>query len=250
MRHSRRQTLKTILAVAAAPVAAIPAEPSKPIRLVVLDVGGTIIEDRGDVPESLRAAFAKYNLTITPAEIAEWRGAGKREVVRHFVELRAKTDQAKLTAAIYEDFSSRVIEAYKTAKPIPGVEDAFKKLRQSGFLIATNTGFDRPITDSIFKRLQWQQYFAATITSDDVADGRPAPFLIFHAMEATKVNSVAEVIAVGDTPLDLQAAANAGVRGAIGVLSGAGTADKLKQEHHTHIVPSVADLPELLRAKF
>jgi phosphoglycolate phosphatase-like HAD superfamily hydrolase len=88
------------------------------------------------------------------------------------------------------------------------------------------------------------------ITSDDVAQGRPAPYMIFHAMEAARVSSVAEVIAVGDTPLDLQAGTNAGVRGVIGVLSGASKEERLLPEPHTDILPSVAELPELIGSKY
>jgi phosphoglycolate phosphatase-like HAD superfamily hydrolase len=73
--------------------------------------------------------------------------------------------------------------------------------------------------------------------------------MLFHAMEAAKITSVAEVMAVGDTPLDLQAASNAGLRGMVGVLSGAGAEEQLRREPHTQIVRSVADLPALLAAK-
>ena len=65
-----------------------------PIRLVVLDVGGTIVEERGDVPEALGGAFGKRGITISPAEINQWRGAAKREVVRHFVTQRMKLPDA------------------------------------------------------------------------------------------------------------------------------------------------------------
>jgi phosphoglycolate phosphatase-like HAD superfamily hydrolase len=84
------------------------------------------------------------------------------------------------------------------------------------------------------------------ICSDDVTQGRPSPFMIFHAMEAARVNNVAEVVAVGDTPLDMQAGSNAGVRGVIGVLSGTGTRERLASEPHTQILGSVADLPTYL----
>jgi phosphoglycolate phosphatase-like HAD superfamily hydrolase len=87
------------------------------------------------------------------------------------------------------------------------------------------------------------------VCSDDVAQGRPSPFMLFHAMEAARVNSVAEVVAAGDTPLDLQAGTNAGLRAVVGVLSGASTAENLRREPHTHIVPSVANLPALLASK-
>jgi len=223
----------------------------RPFRLVVLDVGGTIVQDRGDVPESLRSAFAKHGITVTPAEINELRGASKREVVKHFVQLRssAEADREQLIEAVYKNFKDQIIAVYSSVPPIAGAEEAFQKMRASGLLLATTTGFDREITDSIFDRLGWKKYFAATITSDDVTQGRPSPYMIFHAMEAAKVDGVAEVVAVGDTPLDLQAGANAGVRGVIGVLSGVSNAERLRHEKHTQILPSVAELPALLRAK-
>ena len=259
---SRRVVLTAISAAVAFPTAAPlisslsgKSRPSKmpPVRLVVLDVGGTIIQDRGDVPESLRKALANHGITVSSAEIGNWRGASKREIVRHFVQLQTlppEVDREKLTEAVYADFSAQVNEAYSTVPPIAGAEEAFQTLRRSGLLLAATTGFDREITTSIFRRLGWQEYFATTITSDDVAQGRPSPFMIFHAMEAARVNSVLEVVAVGDTPLDLQAGANAGLRGVVGVLSGAGTSERLRLEPHTHILPSVADLPTLLRSKF
>jgi len=219
------------------------------IRLVVLDVGGTIIEERGDVPETLRAAFANHGISVSAAEIERWRGASKREIVRHFVEKQAGApdrDWESLAGDIYRDFSARLNAAYQTVPPIAGAEAAIRKMREGGYLVATTTGFDRETTTAIFRRLGWEKYFVASISSDDVAQGRPAPYMIFHAMEAARVNRVAEVMAVGDTPLDLQAGTNAGLRGVVGVLSGAGKLEQLRREPHTQILPSVARLPELL----
>ena len=219
------------------------------IRLVVLDVGGTIIEDRGDVPALLRSALAHHGIDVAPAEIGQWRGASKREVVRRFVEQKASTgaDRDKLAADIYREFSTQLSEVYRSVPPIAGAEEAIRKLGQSGYLVATTTGFDREITTQIFRRLAWEHYFVASVTSDDVVLGRPSPFMLFHAMESARVSSVAEVIAVGDTPLDLQAGSNARLRGVVGVLTGAATADQLRREPHTHILPSVASLPSLLQ---
>jgi phosphonatase-like hydrolase len=254
---SRRQSIRTLAAAMNIGVFVASANPGgrkePAIRLIVLDVGGTIVEERGDVPKALRQAFANHGLNVTPAEIGELRGASKREIVRHFVELRAPPGAAHredLIAAIYSDFSRRIIDSYKTVAPIAGAEEAFQKMRGNGLLLATTTGFDREITSSIMTRLGWQKYFAATISSDDVKKGRPAPFMIFHAMESARVNSVREVVAIGDTPLDLQAGANAGLRGVIGVLSGASKAARLREEPHTHILRSIAELPELLRSGF
>ncbi|HEY4086437.1 MAG TPA: HAD-IA family hydrolase [Bryobacteraceae bacterium] len=223
------------------------------IRLVVFDVGGTIIQDRGDVPEAFIGAFAKRGIAITPEEIAKVRGASKREVVRRFTAERSKTKGAeldKLAAGIYADFNARTIEAYRAVPPIDGAEAAFQKLRAQGILLAASTGFGHEIAASIFQRLGWEKYFTTVVTGDDVSEGRPAPFMIFRAMEAAKVTSVADVMAVGDTPLDLQAGTNAGARAVVGVLSGASKRERLEPEPHTDIIASVAALPELIASKY
>jgi phosphonatase-like hydrolase len=220
---------------------------------VVLDIGGTIIEDRGDIPQSLRDALAHHGVASDAAEINRRRGASKRQVIRYFVDrqnLPAGVDREKLTTAIHDEFTANIISIYRSVPPIAGAEAAIRQLRDRGYLVATTTGFDKAIAASIFGRLGWQQLFAATICSDDVTEGRPAPYMLFHAMEAASVSNVAEVVAVGDTPLDLQAGTNAGVRGVVGVYSGAATAEQLRREPHTHILRSVADLPGLLTSKF
>ena len=74
--------------------------------------------------------------------------------------------------------------------------------------------------------------------------------MIFHAMEQLGVHSVHEVIKIGDTPADLLSGRNAGCIGNIGVLSGANSAATLGKFKHTHLLPSVAELPALIRQEF
>jgi|SRR5665213_823304 len=250
MKLSRRHTLQALTAVAAMP--SIARGRAQGIRLVILDVGGTILQDRGDVVEALRSAMARRDIIVNAAEIAPWRGASKRAVVSHFVDQRSKRsapERQRLAGDIYRDFVGQVNEAYKSVPPILRAEETIIRLRESGYLVAATTGFDREIVMPIFRRLGWEKYFAAIIASDDVSQGRPAPYMLFHAMEAAKISSVAEVMAVGDTALDLRAASNAGLRAMVGVLSGAGTKEQLLREPHTEIVASVADLPALLAPK-
>jgi phosphonatase-like hydrolase len=260
MNISRRHTLQTAAAALALPTARALAESAqnarsaqrRKIRLAVLDIGGTIIEDHGEVPNAMHDALTKRGVAVSFAEIGEWRGASKRGMVRHFVELRTKSDPGRetLIQSIYDDFSNQVNRAYASVQPIAGAEAAIKQMRQAGLLLATTTGFDRQLTRAILHRLSWEDYFVAMVTSDDVVDGRPAPFMLFHAMEAAHVGNVAETVAVGDTPLDVQAGNNAGLRGVIAVYSGAATEQRLRQEAFTHILPSVASLPALLSAEF
>jgi phosphonatase-like hydrolase len=254
---SRRKSLTLIPALAglAGAAAAQPVppggdddDPPMPLKLVVLDIGGTLIGDHGEVPDAMLGAFSRHGITVTPQEFSEWRGAAKRGMVQHFVEQRGPKDgRPALIEAIYGDFTSTASKAYANVQPIPGAEQALKELQAMKLILATSTGFDRALTSQVLSHLGWQHYFVASITSDDVADGRPARYMLFRAMEAAHVNETAQVMAVGDTPLDLQAANNAGVGAAIGVYSGAATEERLRKERNSGVLPSVAELPGLIR---
>jgi len=249
MRLSRRGILPVIAgSVLASSAAADPSDddddPPMPLKLIVLDIGGTLIADHGEVPEAMLGAFARHGITVTPQEFSEWRGASKRSMVRHFVTREHKSEA--LIEPIYADFTRAVTTAYEKVQPIAGAEQALKELRAMDLILATTTGFDRPLTTAILARLGWQHYFAASITSDDVSEGRPAPYMLFRAMEAAHINETQVVMAVGDTPLDLQAANNGSMGAAIGVYSGAATEDRLRKERNSGVLPSVAALPDLI----
>jgi len=219
------------------------------IKYVILDMGGTIIQDHGEVPAALSSALGKRGIPASAAEIADWRGSSKRGMVRHFVERSTtpKEQQPALIEAIYADFSAQTDKAYADVQPIAGAEDALKEMRAMGLSLATTTGFGRELTDAVIHHLDWKKYFVANISSDDVEDGRPAPFMLFRAMEAAHINDVRSVMAVGDTVLDLQAGKNCGAGAVVGVYSGVNTEEKLRAEGATAILPSVASLPAWLK---
>jgi phosphonatase-like hydrolase len=249
MRLSRRSSFAAITgSVLASSAAADPSDddddPPMPLKLIVLDIGGTLIADHGEVPDAMLGAFARHGITVTPQEFSEWRGASKRGMVRHFVTREHKSEA--LIEPIYADFTETVTKAYEKVQPIAGAEQALKELRAMDLILATTTGFDRLLTTAILARLGWPHYFAASITSDDVSEGRPAPYMLFRAMEAARINETQVVMAVGDTPLDLQAANNGSMGAAIGVYSGAATEDRLRKERNSGVLPSVAALPDLI----
>ena len=189
-------------------------DPRPPVRLVVLDIGGTLIEERGDVPQALGEALTHHGVNSTPEEIGARRGASKREIIRYFVDaqnLPSRVDRDKLTAEIHDEFTANLISIYQSVPPIAGAEQAIKELRQSGYLVATTTGFDRAITKSIFSRLGWERYFAATICSTMSRKGAVSVYALSRDGIGL-VSNVSEVVR-SVILLDLQAGTNAGLRG-------------------------------------
>jgi phosphonatase-like hydrolase len=223
-----------------------------PIRLVIFDIAGTIVQDQGEVVDAFASALRGHSISFTDAELEEWKGASKREVIRHFVTRESQSANSDEVEQVYGDFRKRLEQHYleNGVIPIPGAAEAFAWLRERGILIATTSGFYREIAAMILETAGWRDTFAANISSSDVPMGRPAPYMIFRAMESTGVTGVHEVVNVGDTPLDLRAGTNAGVREVIGVLSGLHGKERLQREPHTALLPSVAELPELIEERY
>ena len=223
------------------------------IKLVVFDIAGTIIEDHGEVLRAFSLALDKSGIPFTEDELKERKGASKREVIRHFVERQTATvsGQTEKIEATFDCFRTELQNLYAgRIVPIQDAASTFSWCREHDIHIATTTGFCREVSDLILRKTGWQDIFAANISSSDVIQGRPAPFMIFRAMEATGVHDVRQVINIGDTPLDLQSGTNAGVRGVVGVLTGIHGRERLQREPHTHIIASVADLPTLIEREF
>jgi phosphonatase-like hydrolase len=213
------------------------------LELVVFDLAGTTILDSGQIPAAFTAALAEHGIVVTSQEVKDVRGASKRQAILHFIP--SGPDQAHTANEVYASFQDHLARQYSSAvvQAVPGAEHAFHWLRDSGVRVALNTGFDRNTTGLLLGALGWTDGIVdAVVCGDDVAQGRPAPYLIFRAMESVGVIDVHCVANVGDTILDLQAGYHAGVRWNVGVLTGAHDRQTLERAPHTHIIPSVAGL--------
>lgn len=220
--------------------------------LVIFDMAGTTIEDRGQVPDAFAAALAANNLPITADEITRVRGASKRQAIRDL--LRQSASAASLDEAsarsqadrIYDEFRKRLTDTYRNgggARCVPGADNVIRDLRANGIKVALTTGFDRDIATLLLATIGWTpRHIDAIVCGDDVPNGRPTPDLILMAMKLTGIDDPSRVANVGDTTLDLESASRAGVRWNIGVLTGAHKREALLKAPHTHIINSVADL--------
>lgn len=231
----------------------MPSSPESPIALVVLDMAGTTIDDGGAVYDALRECVQAQGVPVADDLLQTWMGTDKREAITALLAAGGITADAALVEACYADFSARLERAYRQnpPSPLPGVTDALTTLQQRGVKVALTTGFARDVADPLIAAIGWTPGSAgspvdAVVTVDDVAAGRPAPYMVFRAMERTGVQSVHHVAVAGDTHVDLGAGMNAGARIAAGVLTGALDAAALATHPHTHILDSVADLPRVL----
>lgn len=216
------------------------------IELAVLDMAGTTVDDGGAVYTALLECVTGAGADVDAALLQRWMGTDKRAAIRAL--LPGDPSDGAVESA-YADFSARLAVAYAQTPPVPfpGVEEAWATLRAAGVAVALTTGFARDVADPLLAHLGWgPEVVDAVVCADDVPAGRPAPFMVHRAMALTGTGSVARVLVAGDTVVDLQSGVNAGAAMVVGVLTGQLSADELGRQRHTHLLPSVALLPQLL----
>jgi len=220
------------------------------VDLVVLDIAGTTIEEHGAVYRALENAVSAGGGRPSPADVDAWMGADKHEAVAALLAAGGRpAASAEQVETVYQDFRERLRHAYLERLPAPldGVPEALAALRAAGVRVALTTGFTREVAHSLLETVGWSQgVLDAVVTVDDVPAGRPAPYMIFRAMELTGVRSVGRVLVAGDTTRDLQAGVNAGAAFVVGVLTGGQDAVALGAVRHTHLLDGVKDLPTLV----
>lgn len=222
------------------------------IELAVFDMAGTTVDDHGIVYIALQDAVQETGAPVAVADLQEWMGADKVTAITALMELGGQEPTQERVAAAFVRFREILAERYAATPPValPGVAAAIATLRSRGIKVALTTGFDDDVAYPLLESLGWGvgegagNTVDAVVTTSDVAQGRPAPYMIHRAMERTGVHDVRKVLAAGDTVVDVQAGRNAGGI-SVGVLTGKLGRDALSVHSHDYILTGVVQVPEL-----
>jgi phosphonatase-like hydrolase len=224
-----------------------------PVELAVLDMAGTTVYDGDAVNHCIREAMAAGEFEVTRDQVNAVMGQPKPLAIETLLREKGAPEEGlrERTTAIHSDFMGRMIQYYRSHPDVREIDSAgavFASLRKGGIKVVLDTGFNRLIADTILRRLRWTvpDTLDGSVTSDEVARGRPHPDMILRAMELTSVKDPRRVAKVGDTPSDLEQGRAAGCGLVVGVLEGSHTRAQLEPYPHTHLIPNISELPRLL----
>jgi phosphoglycolate phosphatase len=220
------------------------------IGLVVLDLAGTLVRDDGavegafvDALRSVRAIQADGPDDALLAMVRETMGRSKIVVFREWLD---DEDSAQAANHAFElAYAGRVRAGECTA--LPGADETLEELRGSGIALAVTTGFSERTRDLLLEVLGWTDVVDIALSPSAVLRGRPAPDLVLAAALEAKVSDMQHVAVVGDTTNDLLSGYRAGAGILVGVLTGAHSREALEGVPHTHVLDSVADVPDVVR---
>jgi phosphoglycolate phosphatase len=220
------------------------------ITLACLDLAGTTVADGDTFETALAEAIATLGVVSgtgaydrAMAQARESRGRPKIEIFRRLFpadEARARTANLAFERS-YDSVIDRI-----GLSPMPGAEAALDKLAGAGVSVCLMTGFGRTTMGRILDTLGWWQRVDLAICPADVARGRPWPDLVLTAALRLNVDDVRHIAVCGDTDSDMLCGRRAGASVVAGVRTGAHDPERLRDAGATHIIDSIADLPDLV----
>lgn len=182
------------------------------VHAVIFDIDGTLVDTFSAYYTVFTQGTAGYGLNTLPrADLRRYLAEGL--ALRAILEkLFPKGTEESVFAACREKilglFKEREVHEVKA---FPGAEELLNALRNKGVKIGIATGRMSSVDDEWvrFKRLGFDQFIGAIVTSREVASRKPAPDVILEC--AKRLDVLPEkCIVIGDTINDIVATKAAG----------------------------------------
>jgi HAD superfamily hydrolase (TIGR01509 family) len=178
------------------------------IVAVVFDMDGVLIQSE-EVWDGVREAFVRERGGRYDAEVQRaMMGMSSTEWSAYLHETAGVPDRP---AEINAEVVRRMLASYEAHLPlIAGACDAVERLAGE-FTLAVASSSNRPLIDAVLDVAGIAQHFAATVSSEEVAHGKPAPDVYLEAARRLGVDAHA-CAAVEDSHGGIRSAKEAGMR--------------------------------------
>ncbi len=188
--------------------------PLSKIRGVILDLDGTIVDSAPDIFEAARRARAEWapgGAELTLAQIETFIGKGADNLVRRLLSLDFDLDEIHQRLP---DALTRYLSHYRAVngqfgRLYEGAREGIETMQASGLQLACVTNKPVVLSVDLLSALGLREAFTCVIGGDSLARKKPDPLPMLHAIEQMKLTPQ-EVVAIGDSINDAQAARAAG----------------------------------------
>jgi HAD superfamily hydrolase (TIGR01509 family) len=196
------------------------------IGAVLFDVDGTLIDSNDLHAAAWREAFSHFGVDIPFDEVKQQIGKGGDNLIPTLLPeelVEEKQDEI-------DDFRSELFKRdyLPRAVPFPDVRALMERLYGDGKKIVLASSAKGPEVDYHLELIGAHDLVSSTTSADDVEHSKPCPDIFAAALAKVKPLGPDEVVVVGDSPYDIEAAKKLGIR-TIGFRSG-GFADEVLLE--------------------
>ena len=179
-------------------------------RAFIFDLDGTLVDSNELHVDSWDRAFRKFGKQFPRNELREQIGKGSDQYLPEFLT----PDEIEHFGKELDEYRSEIFqkEYLPRVRPFPKVRELFERLSDDKRRVMLATSGKAADTKYYLDLLKIDKLIEGSTSADDADRSKPAPDLFSAALEELGDVSPGEVINVGDTRFDVEAAAKAGVR--------------------------------------
>jgi HAD superfamily hydrolase (TIGR01509 family) len=178
------------------------------IEAVVFDLDGVIVDSEQLWDEARRRLVAEWGGRWDERATRDMMGMSSPEWSRYMHErLGLRQSPEEISAAVVE----RLESLYRDRLPlIPGSVEAVKRLAERRPLAVASSS-NRPLIDLVLELAELSEHFEATVSSEEVQRGKPAPDVYLEAARRLELPPE-RCAAIEDSENGIRSALSAGMR--------------------------------------
>ncbi len=205
----------------------------------IFDIDGTLTSTNELIFATFNHVAEKYlNKTLSNEEIISLFGPTEDEILLDWMG-------DKFVEARQDYFEFYEANHKKMADIYPGIIEILDLIKKEGLPISIYTGKGRKTSEITLKKIGVFEYFDMIITGDDILKSKPSPEGIDKFIDKFKLQKD-KVLMIGDSPVDIETARNAGIKVA-SVLWDSYAKEKVLQLKSDYFFHSVKELENFIK---
>ena len=178
------------------------------VRGVLLDIDGTLLDSNDAHARSWVEIFKRHGRDIGFERVRPLIGEGGDKLLPQLTGIEAESAEGK---ALSEERRQLILRDYLPAlRPTRGARQLVERLKAEGLRVVVATSSNGEELGALLRQAGVADLIARATSSDDGAS-KPDPDIVRAALREADL-APGDVVMVGDTPYDIEAAHRAGVR--------------------------------------
>jgi HAD superfamily hydrolase (TIGR01509 family) len=143
------------------------------IEAVLFDMDGVLVDTEHLWDEVREELTEQWGGRYTPEAQQAMMGMSSHEWSRYLHDVVGLREPPEIINA---EVVRRMLSRYETDLPVvPGAVDAVHRLASAGYRLALASSSNRELIDAVLRQLELTEFFEVTVSSEEVARGKPAP---------------------------------------------------------------------------